>query len=184
MARERPDATPLLAARVHRFFRGIPGIWACCDTNCSELPDAFRGKGLTGKLYVQPRRECDCGCRAFELVACRNCGTAMFHAYARSARQPDYLWTENVGDMDEVDDAVVPIHLCLEDPEDHDSEDCGPTPAPPSDFVQCTCRWKHQLAIAKRACLIPAQNAATAFRVSLIWPPKVMSHFNIWFQRN
>lgn len=123
MARERPDATPLVAARVHRFFRGIPGIWACCDTNCSELPDAFRGKGLTGKLYVQPRRECDCGCRAFELVACRNCGTAMLHAYARSARQPDYLWTEDVGDMDEVDDAVVPIHLCLEDPEDHDSED-------------------------------------------------------------
>lgn len=123
MAKEEPGATPLLAARVHRFFRGIPGIWACSDPGCKELPEPFRGTGLTGKLYVQPRRACDCGCRAFELMACRNCGTAMLHAYARSARQPDYLWTEDVGEMDEVDDAVVPIHLCLEDPADHESED-------------------------------------------------------------
>ena len=123
MAREQPDATPLLAARVHRFFRGIPGIWACSDNNCARLPESSRGKGPTGKLYVQPRRECDCGCRTFELVACKNCGTAMFHAYVRSARQPDYLWTENVGEMDEVGESVFPIHLCLEDPEVHESED-------------------------------------------------------------
>jgi hypothetical protein len=47
----------------------------------------------------------------------------MLHAYSRSARKPDYLWTEDVGELDEVDDAVVPIHLCLEDPADHESED-------------------------------------------------------------
>ena len=51
-------------------------------------------------------------CKIWQIEVCRK------YKYARSARQPDYLWTENVGDMDEVDDAVVPIHLCLEDPED------------------------------------------------------------------
>lgn len=122
MARSTPGGTPLLAARVHRFFRGIPGIWACSNTECSELPEEMRGQGLTGQLYVQPRRECKCGCRTFELLACKNCGTPMFLAYARSARRPDYLWFEDVGEVDDVVDAVVPIHLWLEDPLDFEFE--------------------------------------------------------------
>ena len=118
MAKSIPGGTPLLAARVHRFFRGIPGIWACSNPDCSELPKEMRNRGLTGQLYVQPRRECKCGCRTFELLACRNCGTPMLLAYARSARRPDYLWFEDVGEVDDVVDAVVPIHLWLEDPLD------------------------------------------------------------------
>lgn len=121
MARKKPGDTPLLAARVHRFFRGIPGIWACSDPDCTELPDEQRGKGVTGKLYVQPRRECECGKRVFELLACRNCGTAMLQAYAQSARRPSYLWTEDVGEVDDAMDAVVPIHLCLDDPQEVES---------------------------------------------------------------
>jgi ATP-dependent helicase YprA (DUF1998 family) len=121
MAKSTPGGTPLLAARVHRFFRGIPGIWACSNPDCSELPEEMRGQGLTGQLYVQPRRECKCGCRTFELLACKNCGTPMFLAYARSARRPDYLWFEDVGEVDDVVDAVVPIHLWLEDPLDFES---------------------------------------------------------------
>lgn len=126
MARSEPGGTPLLAARVHRFFRGIPGIWACSDPSCSALPDEMRGQGVTGKLYAQPCRECECGCRTFELMACRNCGTAMFQAFARSARRPDYLWTEDVGEIDDAGDSVVPIHLCLDDPEEHESDDDAP----------------------------------------------------------
>ena len=125
MARNKPGDTPLLAARVHRFFRGIPGIWACSDPECSALPDEQRGQGITGKLFVQPRRECECGRRAFELLACRNCGTAMFQAYTQNARRPTYLWTEDVGEVDDAMDAVVPIHLCLDDPEEIESQADG-----------------------------------------------------------
>ncbi|EMB16040.1 DEAD/DEAH box helicase [Rhodopirellula europaea] len=123
MARSKPGDTPLLAARVHRFFRGIPGIWACSDPNCSALPETMRGRGVTGKLHVQPCRQCECGSRAFELLACRNCGTAMFQAYTQSARRPDYLWSEDVGEVDDAMDSVVPIHLCLDDPEEHETQD-------------------------------------------------------------
>lgn len=123
MSRNKPGDTPLLAARVHRFFRGIPGIWACSDPECSALPDEQRGQGVTGKLYVQPRRECECGRRVFELLACRNCGTAMFQAYTQSVRRPTYLWTEDVGEVDDSMDTVVPIHLCLDDPEEVESQD-------------------------------------------------------------
>lgn len=127
MARSAPADAPLLAARVHRFFRGIPGIWACSDPACSALPLRQRGQGGTGKLYVQPRRECECGSRVFELLACRNCGTALFQAYTPNARRPSYLWTEDVGEVDGAMDAVIPIHLCLDDPQEVDSE-CEETP--------------------------------------------------------
>ncbi|TWU10520.1 DEAD/DEAH box helicase [Allorhodopirellula heiligendammensis] len=120
MARATPEGSPLIAARVHRFFRGIPGIWACADRYCSALPAAARGKGPTGKLTVQPRRECECGSRVFELLACRNCGTAMFQAYVQNVRKPTYLWTEDVGEIDDAEDAVQPIQLCLIEPENPD----------------------------------------------------------------
>lgn len=120
MARATPEGTPLIAARVHRFFRGIPGIWACADRNCSALPTVARGKGPTGKLTVQPRRECECGSRVFELLACRNCGTAMFQAYVQNVRKPSYLWTEDIGEIDGAEDAVQPLQLCLVEPENPD----------------------------------------------------------------
>ena len=116
LSRSKPGDTPLLAARVHRFFRGIPGIWACSNPACTALPVTKRGQGITGQLYFQPRRVCECGSRVFELLACRNCGTAILQAYTLSARRPSYLWTEDVGEVDDAMNAVAPIHLCLDDP--------------------------------------------------------------------
>ncbi len=37
------DGVPLLAARVHAFFRGLPGLWGCVNQECSELPDELHG---------------------------------------------------------------------------------------------------------------------------------------------
>ena len=123
MAR-RGRARPLLAARVHMFFRGLPGLWACADPTCSEVPTHLRdqwGGELppTGVLFPQPRRNCECGARVFEIHTCRDCGTAYFKAYAFDADNPDYLWTE---EMDAIDDeytgVINPVHLLLEDPPD------------------------------------------------------------------
>lgn len=113
IARKSASETPLLAARVHRFFRGIPGIWACSNIDCSELPEPQRG-GLTGRLFVQPQRVCGCGSRVFELLACKSCGSPFFLAYTRNPRRPEYLWQEDVGEVDGVDGTVVPLHLWLE----------------------------------------------------------------------
>src|SRR6185369_12579756 len=35
----RPDtrSPSLLPCRIHNFFRGLPGLWACMDPGCSEL---------------------------------------------------------------------------------------------------------------------------------------------------
>ena len=117
----RGENPPLLAARVHAFFRGLPGLWACADPECSEVPMELCEKWTdepppTGKLYSQPRRNCDCGARVFEVYSCRDCGAAFFKAYAFKPADPDYLWTEDVGEIDDVEGAVQPLFLALEEP--------------------------------------------------------------------
>ncbi|GHT18688.1 hypothetical protein FACS1894189_6870 [Planctomycetales bacterium] len=115
------DDNPLFAARVHRFYRGLPGLWACSDPNCSALPAEQRKKeNFTGKLYAKPRRNCDCGHKVFELYSCKKCGTAYFYAYTNDIQNPQYLWSEDCGRIDDVEGAVEPIHILLKEPTNFD----------------------------------------------------------------
>ena len=120
MARRGEDP-PLLAARVHIFFRGLPGLWACADQHCSAVPKSLRDRWggelpPTGTLYPQPRRNCSCGGRVFEIHTCRGCGAAFFKAYALDLDEPDYLWTEDIDAVDGEDGVVKSLLLLLEEP--------------------------------------------------------------------
>lgn len=114
-AKAEPDAQPLLAARVHALFRGLPGLWGCADENCAKVPDTIT-PGPTGMLYPQSTRECGCRARVFEVHTCRDCGVAYFHAFALNPSQPEFLWAEDIGDIDDVDGVVRPVQILLEDP--------------------------------------------------------------------
>ena len=123
MARAQATQPPLLAARVHAFYRGLPGLWACADTNCSAVDSALRRRWddsgqepITGALFAQPRRSCECGSRAFELFTCRSCGSAYFRGFAIDPAEPHYLWSEDVGEVDEVSGVVGPLFMALEEP--------------------------------------------------------------------
>jgi hypothetical protein len=71
----------LLPCRIHAFFRGLPGLWACLDPECSGSTE-FHGSPV-GTLYPQPLANCQsCGARVFELFTCRNCGSAYARAYS------------------------------------------------------------------------------------------------------
>ena len=124
-ARPDHDEPGLLPCRVHMFFRGLPGLWACLDPDCSALADELHG-GPTGALYAQPRHTCDCGARVYELYTCRSCGTAHARAYVSDPERPAYLWTEP-GEPFRLGDGRVearePLDLLLEDPDpDADTE--------------------------------------------------------------
>lgn len=92
-ARLKPDDASLLPCRVHAFYRGLPGLWACMDTQCSVLDEAERG-GPIGKLYAQPRDRCGCGAPVLSYFTCRYCGTSYARAYTKDVSQPDHLFAE------------------------------------------------------------------------------------------
>jgi ATP-dependent helicase YprA (DUF1998 family) len=121
LAKESNGKAPLLAARAHAFFRGLPGLWACSDPTCTCVSAELRERWAdrlppAGALYAQPRRTCNCGARVFEMHTCRSCGSAYFKAYSFDPDSPDYLWAEDVGEVDDVDGVVQPVFLALEEP--------------------------------------------------------------------
>ena len=93
VAREEPHTPGLLPCRIHNFFRGLPGLWVCMDSGCSEGGQGSESP-ICGKMYGQPRESCGCGARVLELYTCRNCGTAYARAYTDDVLEPKALWAE------------------------------------------------------------------------------------------
>ncbi len=71
-----PDTPSILSMRIHAFFRGVPGFWACLNPNCPEIPATHQGDRPVGRIYTDPRPWCSeqCGSRVLELFSCRKCG--------------------------------------------------------------------------------------------------------------
>jgi hypothetical protein len=115
LAKPKPDAPPLLPARVHMLFRGLPGLWACVNPQCTKIAEAERG-GPTGALYAEARQSCECGAQVYELHSCRDCGLSVARANVGAPTGVEHLWQDNglayAGDTG----VIQPIHVCLEDP--------------------------------------------------------------------
>jgi hypothetical protein len=115
LARSTPGAPPLLPARVHMLFRGLPGLWACANPQCDQIPESERG-GPTGALYADARQNCRCGSQVYELHSCRDCGLSVVRANVGAPTGVEHLWQDN-GRAYAGDTGVIqPIHVCLEDP--------------------------------------------------------------------
>lgn len=117
-ARLAPEEPSLLPCRIHSFFRGLPGLWACMDPACSEL-DSTERHGPIGKLFGQPRDRCACGAPVLEYYTCRHCGTSYARAYTNDVANPQYIWA-NAGERLQTDagsfEAFHPLDLLLEEP--------------------------------------------------------------------
>lgn len=73
----RDDGEVFLPLRAHLFHQTLSGLWVCADQACprkhaSVLNDQ---EWPFGQLYFDPRKHCDCGSPAYELVVCDDCGT-------------------------------------------------------------------------------------------------------------
>jgi ATP-dependent helicase YprA (DUF1998 family) len=113
-ARRRSDQRVLLPTRLHMFFRGLPGLFACVDPQCGAAR-ATDGHRILGKLHTHARAACDCGARVFELLTHRECGTAFVRAYVDGPR-PDFLWASPSGSLREARQApLMPIEILMED---------------------------------------------------------------------
>ncbi|MGY0633667.1 DEAD/DEAH box helicase [Luteimonas sp. A478] len=87
------DGTGLLPCRVHSFFRGFPGLWACMDPECNEV-SADEKNPYCGKVYSQPIKQCKCGATCLEFYTCRHCGAPYARAYTDHVEEPTSLWPE------------------------------------------------------------------------------------------
>jgi hypothetical protein len=117
-ARTGPDKPSLLPCRVHSFFRGLPGLWVCLDSGCSELDEDERG-GPAGKMYSQPWERCPCGSPVLEYYTCRHCGTSYARAYTDDVANPKRLWAtpgERMQNDQGFFDEFKPVDLLLEEP--------------------------------------------------------------------
>jgi Distinct helicase family with a unique C-terminal domain including a metal-binding cysteine cluster len=124
LARRSSNEPGLLPCRVHSFYRGLAGLWACMDPLCTGLDEPLRN-GPTGKLYGQPRDQCECGARVLELFTCRNCGSAYARAYTDDVIQPKFLWPEPGREFDTLSGRISqlqPLDLLLEQPTTDDVE--------------------------------------------------------------
>ncbi len=115
LAKPAPGAPPLLPARVHMLFRGLPGIWACVNPQCSQIAEEERG-GPTGALYAEARQSCDCGSQVYELHSCRDCGLSVARANVGAPTGIEHLWQDNGIAYAGETGVIQPIHVCLEDP--------------------------------------------------------------------
>lgn len=117
-ARLNPDDASLLPCRIHAFYRGLPGLWACTDPNCEDLPPPDRG-GPIGRLYSQPRDRCTCSAPVLEYFTCRYCGTSYARAYTKDVSQPRQIFADAGHQMLTADgfvEALEPLDLLLEAP--------------------------------------------------------------------
>ena len=122
-ARLDPKTPGLLPCRIHNFFRGLPGLWACMDPACTALVESD-SDGICGTLYSQPRESCRCGARVLELYTCRNCGTAYARAYTDDVDCPSSLWAEPGESLRLAEGETVPLaplDLLLETPSSDDA---------------------------------------------------------------
>ncbi|MBR5881925.1 MAG: DEAD/DEAH box helicase [Mailhella sp.] len=72
------NGTAFLPLRMHAFAKGIPGVWACADPNCSCRQPSLveEGDWPFGAVWLSSRTHCECGSPVYEVVTCSGCLTS------------------------------------------------------------------------------------------------------------
>lgn len=109
-AKEKDTGRVFAPVRSHMFFRGLPGVYACIDPECSAR--GTLGDRILGKLYSTPRLTCDCGSRVYEVLTHRDCGAAFIRGYVRN-EFGDFLWHQPTAGL-WGQDGILEAHFLVE----------------------------------------------------------------------
>lgn len=91
-AKRSRDQKVFLPARLHLMYRGVQGIYACINPNCTERAIRDIHSNL-GSLRNAPSSQCKCGGRVFELYTHRDCGRAFIVGFVEGPTG-NFLWSE------------------------------------------------------------------------------------------
>lgn len=110
---KRPiDDRPFLPVRLHLFFRGLSGVFACVSRSCSARRRKEQDT-LLGRLYESPRLRCACGARVYEILTHRDCGAAFIRGYVRDPTA-EFVWHEPPAHRDPGVPALIEAHFLVE----------------------------------------------------------------------
>lgn len=115
-AKRPADDRPFLPVRLHLFFRGLSGVFACINRRC-PCRRALDKETLLGRLYESPRLHCECGSRVFEILTHRECGAAFLRGYIRDMAG-DFVWHEPPAHRDPSQPALIEAHFLIEESRD------------------------------------------------------------------
>lgn len=83
----------LFPVRLHMFVRGIQGLFACSNPNCTCGAQYSEEEKLPlGKVISIPREKCECGGRVYELVNHIKCGALYFKVYIQKTSGVGYWY--------------------------------------------------------------------------------------------
>lgn len=84
----------LFPSRVHMFFRGLKGVYACLNPNCSEINQD--GDLRIGRVYLDSYKDrCECGGKIYELINHRRCGALFVKGFIDlNVRDRYYIWSK------------------------------------------------------------------------------------------
>lgn len=111
-ARRRSDGRVFLPLRLHLLFRGVSGLYACVNPQCTRRL-AIESESYLGALYPSPRITCDCGARVYELLTHRDCGAAFLRGYVRGDTG-DFLWHEPTNFHTTEAEPLIEAHFLVE----------------------------------------------------------------------
>ena len=89
----KKDGQVLLPTRLHMLFRGLDGIYACSNPNCSQ--GVSEGGISLGKIYFNDKiKKCEeCHSKVYELVNDRRCGALFLKGYMHfDGNMENFVW--------------------------------------------------------------------------------------------
>jgi Lhr-like helicase len=96
--------------RAHLFFRNVPGVWACCNPRCTDIPGGPYPERTLGRLFVEPTTRCTCGARVLEMLYCQTCGDVFLGGFTPelATQRPlvDALLLADIPDLARLPDQV------------------------------------------------------------------------------
>ncbi len=116
------DGEAFLPVRAHLFHQTMSGLWACADGQCpNKSGSVLDDKDWPfGQVYLEPRKHCECGSPAYEVVTCSGCGSA--HLQAGEFRNR-LAHLQTFAALDEFELEVEPGEVMGEDDQTEDDED-------------------------------------------------------------
>ena len=85
----------LFPSRLHMMFRGISGVYACVNPQCTEKNHS--SEFPLGKVYLGQKEDiCKCGGKVYELINDRTCGAIFIKGYIDEGEpESKYVWNKS-----------------------------------------------------------------------------------------